>query len=50
MAGTVVAVAPIVLVFLLLQRRFIEGAHGQGREGWRMSASVDRYGEEILGR
>lgn len=25
MAGTVVAVAPIVLVFLLLQRRFIEG-------------------------
>jgi multiple sugar transport system permease protein len=25
MAGTVVAVAPMVLVFLVLQRRFIEG-------------------------
>ena len=25
MAGTVVAVAPMVIVFLVLQRRFIEG-------------------------
>ena len=49
MAGTVVAVAPLVIVFLVLQRRFIEGLTAGAGQGRRMSGGPrDPFVAEIL--